>query len=58
MATLVACRYNPVIKAQYENLLKRGKVKKVAITACMRKLLVILNAMVRDQEPFRYAAVS
>jgi transposase len=54
MATLVACRYNPVIKAQYENLLKRGKVKKVAITACMRKFLVILNAMMRDGQPFRY----
>ena len=53
MATLVACRYNPVIKAQYENLLKRGKEKKVAITACMRKFLVILNAMMRDQKPFR-----
>jgi transposase len=53
MATLVACRYNPVIKAQYENLLKRGKEKKVAITACMRKLLVILNAMMRDRQPFR-----
>ncbi len=55
MATLVACRYNPVIKAQYESLLKRGKEKKVAITACMRKFLVILNAMMRDQQPFRYS---
>ena len=58
MATLTACRYNPVIKAQYENLLKRGKEKKVAITACMRKFLVILNAMMRDQKPFRYSAVA
>jgi len=56
MATLVACRYNPLIKVQYENLLKRGKEKKVAITACMRKFLVILNAMMRDQQPFRYSA--
>ena len=55
MSTLVACRYNPIIKAQYENLLKRGKEKKVAITACMRKFLVILNAMMRDQKPFRYS---
>jgi len=55
MATLTACRYNPIIKAQYENLLKRGKEKKVAITACMRKFLVILNAMMRDQKPFRYS---
>jgi transposase len=53
MATLVACRYNPLIKPQYEQLEKRGKVKKVAITACMRKFLVILNAMMRDQQSFR-----
>jgi transposase len=58
MATLVACRYNPVIKAHYENLLKRGKVKKVAITACMRKVLVILNAMMRDGQPFRYPSAA
>jgi transposase len=48
MSTLVATRYNPVIQAQYQQLLKRGKVKKVALTACMRKFLTILNAMVRD----------
>lgn len=53
MSTLVATRYNPVIQAQYQQLLKRGKVKKVALTACMRKFLTILNAMVRDQQPFR-----
>jgi len=58
MSTLVACRYNPVIKAQYENLLKRGKEKKVAITACMRKLLVILNAMRRDRQPFHCSALA
>lgn len=58
MATLVATRYNPVIKAQYEHLLKRGKLKKVALTACMRKLLTILNAMVRDQVPFRESAIA
>jgi len=53
MSTLVATRYNPIIQAQYQQLLKRGKVKKVALTACMRKFLTILNAMVRDQQPFR-----
>src|SRR5215211_3006071 len=53
MSTLVATRYNPVIQAQYQQLLKRGKVKKVALTACMRKFLTILNAMVRDRQPFR-----
>lgn len=48
MATLSSIQYNPVIQAFYQRLLKRGKVKKVAIVACMRKLLTILNAMVRD----------
>lgn len=53
MSTLVATRYNPLIQAQYQQLLKRGKLKKVALTACMRKFLTILNAMLRDQQPFR-----
>ena len=47
MATLVATRYNPVIQAYYQGLLTKGKAKKVAIIACMRKLLTILNAMVK-----------
>jgi transposase len=47
MAALSATRCNPVIKAFYESLLARGKEKMVALTACMRKLLVILNAMVK-----------
>ena len=53
MATLVGTRYNPVIKAQYDQMVARGKLKKVALTACMRKFLTILNAMMRDQQPFR-----
>jgi transposase len=53
MATLMATRRNSVIRTQYQHLLKRGKLKKVALTACMRKFLTILNAMVRDQQPFR-----
>jgi transposase len=53
MATLVATRRNPVIRTQYQHLLKRGKEKKVALTACMRKFLTVLTAMVRDQRPFR-----
>ena len=57
MSTLVATRYNPLIQAQYQELQRRGKVKKVALTACMRKFLTILNAMMRDQQPFRYTAV-
>ena len=49
MAALVATRHNPVIKAFYQRLLQAGKPKKVALTACIRKLLTILNVMVRDQ---------
>jgi transposase len=50
MSTLVATRHNPVIRAFYERLLAAGKAKKVALTACMRKLLTILNAMVKNQQ--------
>ena len=53
MSTLVATRYNPLIRTQYQQMLKRGKLKKVALTACMRKFLTILNAMMRDRQPFR-----
>jgi transposase len=48
MATLSAMRYNPAMAATYQRLLAAGKPKKVAMVACMRKLLTILNAMVRD----------
>jgi transposase len=58
MATLSGIRFNPILKPHYEQLRKRGKEKKVAITACMRKILTILNAMIRDQQPFRYPAVA
>lgn len=47
MATIAATRFNPAIKAFYERLKQAGKAPKVAITACMRKLLIILNAMVK-----------
>jgi transposase len=53
MATLTGIQSNPVIRPHYEQLVRRGKEKKVAITACMRKMLTILNAMVRDQQPFK-----
>jgi transposase len=48
MATLSAIRYNPVISKFYQHLVARGKPKKVAIVACMRKLLSILNRMLKD----------
>ena len=53
MAAISATRFNSVIRPFYQSLLKRGKLKKVAIVACMRKLLVILNAMVRTKQPWR-----
>ena len=52
MAALVATRYNPALKEFYQRLCQAGKPKKVALTACMRKLLTILNAMVRDHRPW------
>jgi transposase len=54
MSTLVATRYNPVIRGFYQHLLAAGKPKKVALTACMRKLLTILNAMLKHQTPWYY----
>jgi transposase len=50
MATLAATKFNPIIRAFYERLLANGKEKKVALTACMRKLLVILNSMIRHKK--------
>jgi transposase len=49
MAALVATRRNPVIRAFYARLLAAGKPKKLALTACMRKLLTILNAMAKHR---------
>ena len=53
MGTLVATRYNPQIKAFYERLLTAGKVKKVALTACMHTLLTMLNAMLKHRTPWQ-----
>jgi transposase len=49
MAALVGTRFNPTLRTVYERLLSAGKPKKVALVACMRKLLVMLNALLRDQ---------
>jgi transposase len=54
MATLVATRFNPIIRQLYQRLLSAGKLKKVAITACMRKLLIILNSMVKHNTNWSY----
>jgi transposase len=56
MATLVAVHTNPVLSRFYQHLLANNKEKKVALVACMRKFITILNAMVRDNQPFRYQA--
>lgn len=58
MATLTAIRCNPTIKAFYQHLLAKGKKKKVALTACMHKLLTILNAIVRHREEWRPPQIS
>ena len=52
MAALSAARHNPTIQPFYQRLIADGKLHKVALTACMRKLLVILNAMIRDMKPW------
>lgn len=53
MATLAAIRHNRTIREFHRRLIAAGKAKKVAITACMRKLLTILNAMLRDKKPWQ-----
>lgn len=58
MAALVASQHNPVIKAIFQRLISKGKKPKVALVACMRKLLVILNAMVRDQTRWRQTSTA
>ena len=55
MAALVATRYNPVIKANYQRLIARGRPKKVAIIACLRQLLTVLNAILRTKTPWQTA---
>lgn len=55
MATLSAIRYNPIIRVHYEKLVAVGKKKMVALVACMRKLLTILNAMIREGKAWKYA---
>ena len=55
MASLASITHNPVIRNLYFRLIERGKEKKAAIVACMRKLLVIMNAIMRTQKPWQYA---
>lgn len=53
MSAWVGCRCNPVLRAFYERLRAAGKPRKVAIVACMHKLLTILNAMIRENQPWQ-----
>lgn len=53
MPTVVAVRWNPVLREFYQRPLSAGKPKKVALVACMRKLLVILNAMLKHRTPWQ-----
>jgi transposase len=53
MGAIVAARFNPIIRAFYQRLQQAGKAKNVALTACMRKLLTILNAMLKHRTPWR-----
>lgn len=55
MSTLVATRHNPLIKAFYSRLVAAGKPPKLALTACMRKLLTIVNAILRNETPWRWS---
>lgn len=55
MAALVAARWNPKLREFYQRLRATGKPAKLALTAVARKLLVLLNAIVRDARPWRYA---
>jgi transposase len=57
MATLVATRHNPVIRRYYARLCAAGKPRKVALVAAMHKLLIILNAMLRQQRPWQPATL-
>lgn len=50
MAALSSSRFNPILRPFYKRMIQRGKLKKVALTACMRKLLTFLNAILRDQQ--------
>ena len=54
MTTIAACRFNPATRTFYQQLLQAGKRKKVALTVCMRKLLTILNAVLKHQHPWRF----
>jgi transposase len=58
MPTLSAIRYNPVIRALYQRMIAKGKLQKVALAACMHKMITILNSMAKNDTPWKYAVVT
>ena len=58
MAALTASRFNPVLSQFYRRLIEKGRPKKVALTAVMRRLLTILNAIIRDQNPWKSVSIN
>jgi len=58
MSVVAGIRFNGTIRAFYKHLIAGGKAPKVALVACMRKLLVILNAMLKSQQPWRSAELA
>jgi transposase len=58
MATIVATQHNTLIRRHYRHLLTRGKTKMTALVACMRKLLLILNAMIKNNSPWKETLAS
>jgi len=57
MPAVVAIRHNPIIRDFYQRLLAKGKLKKVALVACMHKMLTILNSMAKNNSPWYYAII-
>ena len=58
MPTLVAIKHNPVLRAKYEQLVANGKPKKLAVVACMRKMLLLTQTILRKKEPFKYEIIT
>jgi len=56
MVALVAAYHNPLLKQQYQAMLQQGKAKKVALVAIMRKIIVMLNAMLKNMQPYHFSA--
>ena len=58
MPTLVAIKHNPVLRTKYEQLVAKGKPKKLAVVACMRKMLLLTQTILRKKEAFKYEIIT